>query len=144
MNKQWGKIKNKLDNDNFLLEAITKKNITYKSHFILLEFEELLSEMDTFYFNDVFLHDKSNKDIVEDFIREVWVEYIYLSYFIQIEKYEECRMVSDTIEMIKDFTCRNFNYEDKEVVVQMLNDYCDEVITDINKKYEINFLSVDK
>jgi hypothetical protein len=140
MNKQWGKIKNKLDNDNFLLEAVTKKNITYKAHFILLEFEELLSEMDTFYFNDVFLHDKSNKDIVEDFIREVWVEYIYLSYFIQIEKYEECRMVSDTIEMIKDFTCRNFNYDDKQVVVQMLNDYCKDVITDINQKYEINFI----
>jgi|LakMenE01Jun11ns_1017448.scaffolds.fasta_scaffold9918972_3 hypothetical protein len=144
MNNKWKKIKNKLDGDEFLLESLTKKNITYKSHFILLQFEELLSELDTFYFNDVYLHNKSNKDIVEDFIREVWIQYIYLNYFIQKEMYEECRLISNTIEMIKDFTCRNFNYDDKQVVVQMLNDYCDEVITDINEKYEINFLKVDK
>jgi hypothetical protein len=144
MNKKWRKILQKLDGDDFLLQSLTKKNITYKAHFILLEFEELLSEMDTFYFNDVYLNDKTNKDIVEDFIREIWVEYIYLNYFIQKEMYQECRIVSDTIEMIKDFTCRNFKYEDKQVVVQMLNDYCKDVITDINQKYEINFLSIDK
>jgi len=144
MDKEWKKIVKRLDNDENLIPSTIKKNLTYKSHFILIQFEELLSEMDTFYFNDIYLHDKSNNDIVEDFVREVWYQYIYLNYFLQKEMYEECRLVSDTIEMIKEFTSMNFNNTDKESVLEMLNGFCDEVISDMNTIYNINFLSVDK
>ena len=144
MDKEWIKIVKRLDNDENLIPSITKKNLTYKSHFILLQFEELLSEIDSFYFNDIYLHDKSSNEIIVDFVRECWYQYIYLNYFIQKEMYEECRLVSDTIEMIKEFTSMNFNNTDKEGVLEMLNGFCDEIINDMNTVYNINFISVDK
>ena len=58
--------------------------------------------------------------------------------------YEYCRLISDNIEMIKQFTSMNFNNTDKESVLEMLNGFCDEVISDMNTIYNINFLSVDK
>jgi hypothetical protein len=58
--------------------------------------------------------------------------------------YEECRLVADNIEMIKKFTSMNFNNIDKDGVLEMLNGFCDEVISDMNTIYNINFLNVQK
>jgi hypothetical protein len=144
MNEKWESMVERLTEEN-IEKNVINTNLKYKSNIVIQQFENLFEE--DFNFESKLCLDKTNKQIVEDFVTQIYYEYVYLNYFIHYEQYKYCAVVRDNIKLMKKYTIDIIQQRIKEPditdedIEELLDDNAKKVIEEINYLFNLSYIS---